>query len=1312
MAKTARKLSYPPTMDFVNLLFAANLGPFDMLLMISGTITAILGGMPFPILGLLYGKLVDDMASSCDEGPSSTTMGEATQRKVLGIFGVALANFTMIYAYNGLWALFGERLTYRIRFACMQALLKQEPAYFHVLPAGEIAGRLDTDMTTIQNGTAEKVAIYITSMSYFITAYAVSFYQDARLTWKMALLVPVYLAFAQYSAKYLERFTKIVDEGVQSATSFAAECLHNIPLVHAFLAADRFEELFRQRLREVARAVVKKTLTAASQLAFMSATVYISNALALWQGSRHIAAAIEAGEDGGFGRVYTVMACVLDASLVFAHISHFFTFFVAASTSYGNLLPVLRRKSKIDGTNPDDGVDLGAVLGDIELRNVTFRYPSRPETEVLRRVSLTIPAGKATAIVGLSGSGKSTISALINRVYDTSEGRLFLDGRDVREWNVHSLRRSIAFVEQEPTLMNCSVLENVAYGLVGRMEPWPAGSLEDVAERIRRGQSPQQAVQGSHLLIEVIRRVETALRQAQAHDFVSKLQHGIATAVGTRCGHLSGGERQRIALARALVRDAPILIMDEATSALDTATETAIQQSLRTAYEGRTVVMIAHRLSSIKHVDKVIVMSGGSVIEEGSYRDLLAAGGAFARLVELQALQHESKATAHRNMHGDGRADPSSQDGSLPGQGTSEMDSKSSATIEEHEDVVEPTEKKTPYARVLRQLREYTRPRRSLLFMGLAAATFIGTSHSIEAVMMGGAVDALTGCHPAMAILASGRRLGTYFLGMGALVFGANLASSCSMGSVAEHLLLKTRLLSLRSLLAQDVQWHEANGRTPSGLLSYLSADVTSLSNITGNLLGISLAVFVSLIMGPLLAHLIAWKMAVLLLLVLPIQIAAGVWRGSIITKFQQQHREAFDSSVRIATEAFDAINTIAAFGLEGEMLSSYRRSLHRPYDATLRLIGTGNFFLALGFAIPNALSGIAYWWGAKLILANALTPAQFFTVLPAMLVGAQGCGQLFTLVADAARATTAGARVFDLISLLPRSSQQQVGVKDLDRGWRTSHHNDQDLEAVPLKPLLEKHSLQTPQRTGAASITLQNIHFTYPSRPQTPVLKDLSLTIAPDQFAAIVGPSGSGKSTLFALLERFYRPTSGHIHINGQDITKSDSTSFRNTIALVPQTNMIFDASVGFNLNLGAVGRTAEIEDAARRANIHETITSLPEGYNTPCGAGGKSFSSGQRQRLSLARALVRRPGLLLLDEPTSALDSESERHWQATLEASRARGETTVVIIAHRLHTIQRADVIFCVEEGRVVDEGTHGELVGRNERYRGNVLAQAVG
>jgi ATP-binding cassette subfamily B (MDR/TAP) protein 1 len=463
----------------------------------------------------------------------------------------------------------------------------------------------------------------------------------------------------------------------------------------------------------------------------------------------------------------------------------------------------------------------------------------------------------------------------------------------------------------------------------------------------------------------------------------------------------------------------------------------------------------------------------------------------------------------------------------------------------------------------------------------------------------------------------------------------------------------------------------------------------------------------VNFIAAIILSHIVAWRIAIVCLVIVPLLLGAGYMQLKAIGQFAVKHAGAFSSSIGVTIEAVANIKTIHALSIEDEILQTYRRSLQAPRKEMIHQSFKTNIWLAVANSCGSFIYAFAYWWGSKNIVEGRYTQTQFFIILIAMLVSAQLWGQLFTLAPEISKAKSAISRICGLIELGKDTPGLKAGkvLRDQNLAEREKY----DIEAVAESP--------TPASThGGARVLFRDVGFSYPARPGVPVLTSLSLSIQPGQFCALVGPSGAGKSTILALLERFYSPSTGNISINGLDISRHHGTSFRDDIAYVPQENVLFQGSIKFNIALGARPGHApsdeEIEEACKLANIHETIVGLPQGYDTECGSNGNQLSGGQRQRLSIARALVRKPKLLLLDESTSALDAKSEKALELGLERAVKGQGVTVIAIAHRLRTIARADVIFLVEAGKVVDQGRHDELVQRSESYRVNALHQMLG
>ncbi|KAK0642860.1 mating factor A secretion protein STE6-like protein [Cercophora newfieldiana] len=1267
--------------SYVRLLLAGKPSKPELCMLICAIVFAIASGVPFPLIGVFFGQLLNDFNSvSCELETNDTV--EATDeyqhdvnQKVLMIFYLAIAQFVTIYCHLLCWSLYGARLAQRLREMYLSRLLRQEPSYFDELPPGEVASRLSTDIQTIRSGTSEKMGIVLSSISFFVTAYIVAFVLHYELAATLIWLVPAYFIMSFVGSHYIEKYSGLMTDYAASAASIASEALSNVVVVQAFGANARLENKFANALGQSKREGLKKATAVGIQTGVLYFIAYSANGLAFWRGSDYIADAA-AGEGGTtVGATFTVIFILVEATLLLSQVAPFTHLFVAAVASFRKLGGELNRESLIDGTS-DAGLHISKPESGFEFKDVSFTYPSRPEVPVLNKMNIQIPLGKHTAIVGLSGSGKSTVASLITRLYDANEGTILFSGHDVKELNVRDLRAQLSLVQQEPSLLDRSLLENIAHGLVNSNNPSHAhlkdvllsSELADLASDVREGKDLMAAAEArGDKVVEIVKLAQHAAELADAHTFITRLPHGL----------ISGGQKQRVSLARALVKDPAVLVMDEATAALDSRSEERIKQAIANISSGRTILTIAHRLSTITSADNIIVMHKGDVVEEGDHATLMAKGGSYAALVRMQGL---------------GSAGSTSDDGAesvnsikkhetaLPVT-TAEVASSGSSTAEEEE-----PEPATPPKTLWGLLRGYgpaLRPHLIMILLALIGATVVGGAFSGEAVIFGN----------------TGSFFGLMFFTLAIIELFANIVSWVGFGWVTERIVYSVRVLSFRSLFEQDIQWHQSEGRTPAMLLSYITRDGNALAGLSGSVIGTLFSITVNLIAAIVLTHIISWRIALVCLALVPLLLGAGLLELRVLGRFEDRHETAYTNSVDIGSEAIYSIKTIAALSLEENTLKTYRRSLRGPRKETLRVTIQASLCQAITYFLGNCVNALAYWWGGKEIAAGHVTTTQFLIVVFSLLVSALLWSQMFALAPELSSARNAMARILGLIEL--GSSPMKGHVDPLPVDTPSSEE----------KSIGEK---SLPSSGGASAIQFRDVHFAYPARPDAPVLRGLTLDIKPGTFCALVGPSGAGKSTIISLVERLYVPSSGSITIDGLDITQlTRDVSFRDNIALVPQESMLFEGSISFNLGLGArpghEASQAEIEEACKLANIHDVIMALPEGYETLCGPNGTRFSGGQKQRLSIARALVRKPKLLILDEPTSALDAESERLLQDGLEKA-SRG-ITVIAIAHRLRTIRKADCIFLIEEGKCVDSGKHEELVERSASYKANVMHQTL-
>ncbi|RAL17384.1 ABC transporter ATP-binding protein [Aspergillus homomorphus CBS 101889] len=1285
-------------------------------------LTIYSAGIPEPLLGIVLGQLINELN---DVSCSATTYNPSSVRtKVLYLIYITIFNFAAIYIYAACWALISERLARRYRKAYFRSLIRQDAAFHDTLPSGQVISRLVSDIETVQSGTSEKVGIYIATLSYFITAYIVAFIKVPIVAGILVAIVPCFFAMSLLGGHFTSRYGNRVGKHVDQATSIASSSLSHPRIVHAFNAHRRLEELFSASLSKAHTDALKKAAVHAAQMGFLFFIVYSSNALAYWKGAHLIADYIDgvAGSGVSLGSVYTVIFILIDASFILSQVSPYMHVFSAAASASERLLEVINRDSEIDGTSGAGGPSACLADQTIVFEDVHFTYPARPSNPVLQGVNCTIPPKKHTAFVGPSGGGKSTIVALLERFYDPTSGKILVGSQVMSDLNVASLRGQMGFVQQESQLLDRSILENIAYGLVGSpahedlTEVIQDMRLASIVEQIQAGalEAEVLATCGDPRIAEIVRRAKEAAEKANALSFIETQPFGIATSVGTAGGQLSGGQRQRIALATALVREPRLLVLDEATAALDSISERLIHEALLKVSGTTTIVSIAHRMAAVKGADQVVVIEKGRVAECGSPQQLLEQGGRYAAMIGQQKLDEKdneellptASSTFTEISEAHGQLTSVSEKGN-------ELDEKEKidATVE-HKAVPE-DEQDPPHSKRLtvKICFSFIRPNLLLIVLGLVMSVIIGASYSSNAVLFGNTLGALSPCKGTASIRHSGSFFGLMFFIVGLVEFFANVIGGCAYGWAADQTLYRIRVASFRSLLSQTITWHGTGGRSPGTLISYLTGDASAISGLTGTTIGLLLATTVNLFAGVIISFIVAWKISIVLLPTIPVLLAAGVMKLRVQNQFAERHKKAFTRVTEITVEALGNLRFVAGFSLEKQLYREFIHSLQGPYKKTMRAITWGNFWLATAFSVSNLISALAYWWGSKQIASGLYSQTQFFIVLPALLFSTQSCGQMLALAPDLSKAGKAASRIVDLVRTDSAEKELAGSNDDKHRGMMLPSPSEEkagfDIEAAPAE------STTTPAST-AISAELHHVHFSYPTSPDIAVLKGLSIHFEAGGFYALVGPSGSGKSTILAMLERFYYPHSGSVRIDNQDITRIRSTQFRDEVALVPQESVLFEGSVAFNIALGArpngpAPTQTEIEEACRLAQIHEVIMELPEGYETVCTHGGKQFSGGQRQRLAIARALVRKPRLLLLDESTSALDGESERKIQEALAG--LVGKTTIVAIAHRLRTIYRADRIFLIESGRCVVQGTHAQLVERSEIYRESVLHQSL-
>jgi ATP-binding cassette subfamily B protein len=510
------------------------------------------------------------------------------------LFGLALVQAVAAALRFSLFTVSGERVVARLRGELFARLLDQEIAFFDETKTGELTNRLASDTTVLQNTVSVNISMGLRFIVSILGGVALLFYTSPGLTLLMLAVVPAIALGAVAYGRRLRKLSRDAQDALAQSSEVAEEALSGIRTVRAFTAEPsevRRYEAAVGRSFDLART---RAQVGAAFMGAVSFAGYAALAVVLWWGG--VLVARGAISPGGLTQ-FLIYSLLVAFSL--GGLSDVWADFMKASGSAERIFELIDRKPAIP---PGKGADIAEIEGRIDFEGVTFAYPTRPDAPVLRGVDLAVRPGEVVALVGPSGAGKSTVAALLARLYDPSAGRILLDGKDLRELAPDGLRRRIGVVAQEPILFSCSVADNIRYGRAGATEA----------------------------------EIEAAARTANAHDFVKKFPEGYATLVGERGVQLSGGQKQRVAIARAVLKDPRILVLDEATSALDAESEHLVKEALDRLMKGRTTLIIAHRLSTVKDADRVCVIDGGKVVESGPHAALMAQDGLYKRLVERQ----------------------------------------------------------------------------------------------------------------------------------------------------------------------------------------------------------------------------------------------------------------------------------------------------------------------------------------------------------------------------------------------------------------------------------------------------------------------------------------------------------------------------------------------------------------------------------------------------------------------------------------------------------------------------------------------------
>jgi ATP-binding cassette subfamily C protein CydCD len=911
----------------------------------------------------------------------------------------------------------------------------------------------------------------------------------------------------------------------------------------------------------------------------------------------------------------------------------------AAARIFGILDHPLQHRPGMTDSAPEApqpaGTGMDASGGEgcaIEFKDVSYGYPGR-DTLAVRNVSFTIASGEHVALVGPSGAGKTTLISLLLGFMQPSEGCILLNGQEVRGTRAEG-RPLVAWVSQKPYLFHGTLASNIALG--------------------KPGATPKE--------------LHWAAEAANLAPFIESLPRGYETRVGEAGARLSGGEAQRLALARAFLLDAPCIALDEPTASLDPENEALLQESLRHLTRGRTVITIAHRLNTIRGADRILVMQGGRLREQGTHEELLSGAGIYAGLVRASEIGSSrqsddagASATSRRCLES-----ASSRLEGVPGLPLEAARLWEAGPANASKPSTPPI-----LMRLLGFVTgEWPRVGLSVLLGTLTVGSGIGLM-GVSAWLISRAA-----LHPSIAVLGVAIAAVRLF-GMSRAVF--RYLERLTSHGVTFRVLRNIRVWFYASVepLAPTELLHRGTG----DLLARATTDVETLENLYVRILAPSLTAL--LVCAGCFGFLAAIGASRIGLVLVTFFALAGIALPALVSRLGRRAGAALvvcrGALHQGLADDIQGLADIVAFGGAFRRIRKIRK-LGAEYAAAQRgLARVESLQLGLSAALPGLAELAVLALAAVQAQAGAMSGVMIAPLALLSLAAFEAVGPLPTAAALWPGTAAAARRLFELADLPARGA-----AADRPSGGSA---------CADLKP--PRGAILQP-----GDLEIRDLTFRYPDQSR-PALQHVSFKVPRGSHVGLVGASGAGKSTLANILLRLWDYDSGDIQLGGVPLKGLAPEKVRETIGLVSSRSHFFDTSIYENLRLARRGATrGEIEQAARHACIHDFVMTLPRGYDTPIGPHGLRVSAGELQRLEIARLLIKDAPVWILDEPTAHLDSSTE---QAVLSRLfRLMENHTVILITHRLIGLDRLDRVFVLADGQVVEQGTHAQLAARPGPY----------
>lgn len=1206
----------------------------------------------------------------------SSPMDELTLRSMV-LLALGAGSIIVIWICISCWMALGERQNFRVRTRLLGSYLDKPMKWYddNDTLTGDLT-QTNRCVEELRSSSAEASALTWKSLVTILALTITSFYYSWSLTLVTLCGSPVIVL----CAVFFSRLIHVYSERENSHTAFSSQLLtwsmEAAQLVRLSCMQPMEIQKFQLAIKRCSKNFMKMCIHASANMAilkFLTLTMFIQ---AFWFGSTMIRKHKL--------KIKDVITCFQSCVLLGATINgilHQIVVLQKGKVGSVNIKEFLEKDEEFskDSENNHQYYLDGIITGKVEMHNVQFNYPSRPTVPALRNISLVLPAGQMTYVVGKSGSGKSSLGNLLLKLYDEYNGYIKIDGIDIKSIDQASILENVTLVEQRCTLFNDTLRNNILFG------------SKETNEVVRN------------------ERLKSACRISLLDNFIYDLPDGLDTLIGIGGITPSGGQQQRIAIARAYMRDTPILVLDEAVSALDVAHRCLLMNAIKNWRFGMTTIVLTHDLSEIESDDMIYLLEDGVVVEQGLQRDLLLdRQGKFSNMVSLGAgtdltdsssllttveipegnkisyddtslIEYEFD-TPRNDKDPEGLMEISSAtlDDFPYGQNRRHKGPRVTMKEDSNGKHLAGDEKKSEdgqsqdlmsISEILKRMHKGC-PQKIVLFLGILSSLYAGISNPIFSYTFSYLLNSIVPDKD------SNRESPGYLLKWAFIVMGIAAADSgltflkeLILGYYSEIYIRTLRDDAMRKITYNRIEWFSQETNKPSELSPLLMNDLRDLRTSVSKFISVVSSFVIVSSVGLIWAIVTGWKLSLVCISMFPLLVFFSIIYGILLKKYETGYKNGIAALENVQYEVVTGIKTIRCLQIEEHFKNKFDALKQNVEQMGQKRAVVTGFGVAVSNGLTMSIQGILYYYAIKLVIHGEYTTKKMFGTFTLLLFTIMTCNSLVNQIPDIRRGQRAASKVYRILE-----------ETDETECFETEGHR----------------SVEVDEKSTGPVINFNDLSFAYPAAPTVKILKNLSMEIYNGDRIAIVGESGCGKSTLVNILTRLYECPSGSLFVNDTDVNDWALSNLREQIAVVEQKPTLFKGTIRENLVYGSLTdiTDADVFNMLKYVGIYDFIVTLPKGLETTVDSA--LLSGGQNQRLCIARALLQQPKILILDECTSALDTMNSH----IITELISKGMPTMVTIAitHDEQMVRACNKVAVLDQGRIVEMGNRDDLFRR--------------